>query len=198
LKLELQAWAVDCKVTHSQLNHLLPILKKYHPDLPSTAKTLLKTPENMQCSNVSGGDYMYLGIETGLNRLFCNKVHLLSSSSTLELALNIDGLPLFSSSTYSLWPVLCYVMNVKPSEVFVVALYGGKSKPNNLDFIKDTVAEMNTLLSNGTCIHSNQYQCMLKMCVCDAPARSMVKCVKQCTGYFGCDNVSKKGCMMAE
>ena len=42
LRSELQEWAVDCGVTHTQLNHLLPILKKHHNDLPVTAKTLLK------------------------------------------------------------------------------------------------------------------------------------------------------------
>ena len=46
----------------------------------------------------------------------------------VDLAFNINGVPLFSSKSYSLWPILCYMMNVSPLEVFVVALYGGKKQ----------------------------------------------------------------------
>jgi len=39
---DLQAWAVDCNVTHRNLDKLLLILQKIDKTLPSTAKTFLK------------------------------------------------------------------------------------------------------------------------------------------------------------
>lgn len=147
LKKELQAWAVDSKITHSQLNHLLPILGKYRPNLPVTAKTLLKHLETWSA-------VVYQVVITCISELkmvstgcCVTKLHVLSSSSALELSINIDGLPLFSSSSYSPRPILCSFMNTKPFEMFVVALYGGTSKPVNLNFIEDTVGEMKKLLS---------------------------------------------------
>jgi hypothetical protein len=34
------------------------------------------------------------------------------------------------------------MMNVRPSEVFVIAVYGGKSKPSDLRFLDETVEEL--------------------------------------------------------
>jgi hypothetical protein len=47
LQRKLQAWAVDCKVTHSQLNKLLPILQEVDRSLPLNARTLLKMGHDM-------------------------------------------------------------------------------------------------------------------------------------------------------
>jgi hypothetical protein len=48
LKSDQQAWALDCSVTHHQLNTLLPILRQFHPELPLTAQTLLSTPKRFE------------------------------------------------------------------------------------------------------------------------------------------------------
>lgn len=103
MKSDLCARAVDCNVTH-QLNKLLPILKKFRRDLPLTAKTLLHTMHNMQCISRSGGDYMYFGVETGLESILCDKSSLLSVSgiNAVELAFNINVVPLSVSSSHSL------------------------------------------------------------------------------------------------
>jgi hypothetical protein len=136
LKHKLQAWAVDCGVTHVQLNKLLPIMKEVDSSLPLTAKTLLKTSDDLKCSSLSGGDYMYFGVSAGLNVVLTDRLDL-ADLNKLELALNIDGVPLFKSSTFSLWPVLCYITNVKPHRVFVVAVFGGKLKPSDLAFLEE-------------------------------------------------------------
>jgi hypothetical protein len=57
----------------------------------------------------------------------------------LEISLNIDGLPLFKSSSKTLWPILCGMMNVEPVAVFPVALTYGTSKPTDLEFLQDTM-----------------------------------------------------------
>ena len=42
-----------------------------------------------------------------------------TSDVELQLALNVDGVPLVASSKYCLWPVLCTVMNIAHRDVFV-------------------------------------------------------------------------------
>jgi hypothetical protein len=129
----------------------------------------------------------------GLAKALVNKAVELKTTEVIELAMNTDGVPLFHSSSYSLWPVLCSLNNLKMCNVFVVVLYGGNSKPSNLDFLRDTIHELKVLLTDVINIQGKQYKCTLKFCVCDAPARAMVKCVKQFSGYFGCDKCSQKG-----
>lgn len=190
----LRTWTVDCNINHSQLNKLLPLLKKStkFADLPMCAKTLLCTSHEVDCRSVSGGDYVFFGIKAGLECVFKSKLDVLSQLSVIELVFNIDGLPLFASSSYSFWPILCYCTAI-PTKVFVVSLYGGKSKPNSLNFIDDMVQELTRLMQDGVCIYDITLPCFPKMCICDAPARAMVKCVKLYSGYYGCDKCEQKG-----
>jgi hypothetical protein len=191
----LQAWAVDQHVTHSQLDSLLPILRDLDKSLPKNGKTLLKCGNEEQSKVISrsGGDYIYLGVRDGLTDVLVHNSTFMINSGVIELALNIDGLPLFRSSSYSLWPILCSAVNVNPSSVFVVALYGGLAKPANLDFLNDTIEELGKLLREGFYLNDKHFNCILKLCVCDAPARAMVKCIKQFSGYYGCDKCMQKG-----
>ena len=59
LKSKLQAWAVQCNVTHSQLDRLLPILKQLDHTLPACAKTLLKKDSSARTELLSGEAYIY-------------------------------------------------------------------------------------------------------------------------------------------
>jgi hypothetical protein len=190
----LRTWTVDCNVTHRQLNQLLPLLKRTtrFSDLPLCAKTLLCTSHDVICSTVSGGDYVYFGIKAGLECIFKSRLDVLNEINAVELVFNIDGLPLFASSTYSLWPILCHAVAI-PGKVFVVSLYGGKSKPKDLLYINDMVGELKSLMSDGVLLYDVLLPCLPKMCVCDAPARAMVKSVKLFSGYYGCDKCDQKG-----
>ena len=206
---DLRAWAVDFNVSQTQLSKLLPIIKKCHSSIPLSAKTLMKMPENkeMRTRTVSGGDYMYFGVLKGLNNVYSADCKAFADINKIELAVNIDGVPLFRSSSYSLWPILCYARNIQPNQVFVVAVYGGKSKPCDLDFLDEAVDELNELVSKSVALQGSilaivtdvvpsndkQLEIVLKFCVCDAPARAMVKGIKQFSGYFGCDKCAQKG-----
>ena len=90
---------------------------------------------------------------------------MLAILSGLKLSFNIDGVPLFKSSKKSLWPILCAVTNLKPLIVFPVALTYGGIKPNNLDFLSDTIKDLNGLIQNGLffeerCYTVSQLHCM--------------------------------------
>jgi hypothetical protein len=190
---KLRTWAIDCGVTYSQLNKLLPTLKEVDSSLPLIAETLLKTPNDICSSSLTGGDYIYTGVREGLNLVLADKDVDIDQLSVLQMALNTDDIPLFHSSTYSLWPVLCYVTNVTCHQVFVIPIYGGKSKPTDLDFLNGTIEELMKLLTAEVEIGGKNLQCIFKYCVCDAVAKAMIKCTKQFSGYYGCDRCIQKG-----
>ena len=112
--------------------------------------------------------------------------------ATLEISLNIDGIPLFKSTNKSLWPVLC-VIHIEPQQVFPVALTFGQSKPTNLDFLSDTIQDLNHLIQHGLQCTDRNVPVKLRAVFCDAPAKAMVKAVKQFSGYYGCDKCAQKG-----
>lgn len=62
-------------------------------------------------------------------------MHFVENSSIkvdhLGLQINVDGIPLFRSSSTALWPILCLVKNVNPCNPFVVGLFCGKEKPGS-------------------------------------------------------------------
>lgn len=186
----LQHWALQHQIQHSALDDLLVGLKANgHPELPSTARTLLSTPRDIRSTTVSGMEYVHFGLRRTLEgQLNQYPGEALKKINTLELSLNIDGLPLFKSSKISLWPVLCAI-HLTPTRIFPVTLTSGPSKPKDLDFLNDVVAEVQDLLVNGI----QGKKVLMRCVVCDAPAKAMVKAIKLCTGYNGCDKCTQKG-----
>jgi hypothetical protein len=89
--------------------------------------------------------------------------------------------------------VLCYATNILPHRVFVVALFGGKSKPCDFKFLDEVVDETKQLMVNGMEVKGKKLKCIVKICVCHAVARAMVKSIKQFPGYYGCDKGCQKG-----
>ena len=130
---DLAKWANNFRVKHNALDDLPTILKSAgHPNLPSSARTLLRTARTITVQSKSGMEYLYFPlseeIKKNVARYPCSVTENLNA---LELSFNIDGLPLFKSSQESLWPVLCSTANIKPAAVFPVVLTYGKSKPND-------------------------------------------------------------------
>ena len=111
---------------------------------------------------------------------------------SLDISLNIDGLPLFRSTRTTVWPILC-ALHLNPVSVFPITLTLGKSKPNDLEFIEDTIQCVSALLQHGLEFDNRLLQVNLRCVVCDAPARAMVKSIKQYSGYYGCERCTQKG-----
>ena len=88
------------------------------------------------------------------------------------LEFNVDGLPLFKSSSTELWPILCYVRHSQ-LDPFVVGLYCGRGKLAHVfKYLDDLVKDLSKVFAesikqNG--IHRNVE--LLDCFVCDAPAR---------------------------
>ena len=53
-----------------------------------------------------------------------------STNELLELSINIDGVPLFHSSSEQLWPILG---SFKKSDIFIIASFYWKHKPDNVE-----------------------------------------------------------------
>lgn len=84
-------------------------------------------------------------------------------------------------------------MNLTPVKIFPVALTYGNSKPDNLDFLHDTVRDLNTILRQGVKDGDRIIKVSLRCIVCDAPAKAFVKGTKLYSGYYGCDKCCQRG-----
>ncbi|XP_065682437.1 uncharacterized protein LOC136095613 [Hydra vulgaris] len=102
----------------------------------------------------------------------------------LEINFNIDGLPVFSSRKTSFWTILCLVKKT----VFVVALFYGTKKPTPVqEFLHEFWEELETLSKYGIVSSITTHQIVVKAFVCDAPARSFLKCIFGHTGHESCE-----------
>ena len=188
---ELASWCTRNKSTHRASNELLDILRRHGLDqLPKDVRTLLQTPRTVQTVNRCGGKYAYFGLEAAVVRVLSH-APVLSPDHSIDLIVNVDGLPLFKSSNVQLWPILCYFDNFTP---FVVALYCGEQKPNSVeDYLCDFLQEYGHLKETGITYDSQTYSVTIKAFVCDAPARAFLKCITGHTGYYSCERCQIRG-----
>ncbi len=198
LKAALAAWACKNKVTQTSLGDLLhvPIIRKHFPDLPKSAATVMQTGKIRRTHTIVGNTYCYFGIKTEL--LSFRNVEMLRNR-TFSIQVNIDGLPLFKSSSVQFWPILGLIEQFDGvlqinREPFVIALYCDSSKPKNINkYFADFVQELNELKEQGVLINGYRYEVRLSALVCDTPARAFVKCVRGHGAYHGCDKCEQHG-----
>lgn len=75
------------------------------------------------------------------------------------------------------------------SQCFPLTLTHGPTKPANLDFAEEAINDIQELFENGLDGKKVKIRCVVR----DAPARAMVKKIKQYSGYYGCDKRTQKG-----
>lgn len=79
---------------------------------------------------------IYIGIKKGIENNINIHGYLMVD---INLQFNIDGIPIFKSSSTVLWPILAKFGDFKP---FLVALYCGSSKPTSLqEYLQDFIME---------------------------------------------------------
>ena len=188
---KLGKWSSDCNLPRERLNQLLEILAQSgrfrNSDLPRDGRSLLCTPRDIDVQIKCGGQMVYFGINEGLLQWTSTILSAFPVLSSLQLNINIDGLPIQSSSNLQFWPILGTIhgKNIGP---FVIALYCGKQKPNNVtDYLQEFVNEICDLHENGILINNKQYYLKLHAFICDAPARAFIKCVAGHTSKHGCE-----------
>lgn len=98
----LQEWVLRNRISHVALNELLTRIKPKYPALPLDACSLLKTPRKVNVQNVRSGQYYHFGLSNCIKQLL-----LRYSVKHLQcVKVNIDGLPLFKSSSSQVYPIL--------------------------------------------------------------------------------------------
>jgi len=110
----------------------------------------------------------------------------------INLLINIDGLPLAKSSHASLWPILC--SNTINNTVYLVGAYFGHKKPHDSNiFLQPLVNDLTNLINEGYCYANKVIKIKLFGLICDAPAKSLVLCIKGHTGFYSCTKCIIKG-----
>ena len=159
-------------------------------------RTLLANSKVHDIKSLAGGCYHYIGAEKCL-------VHQLTVHSdyalldALPMQINIDGLPLFNSRTMQLWPILG-MLDVRDhdrqKQPFVIGIYAGLHKPNNVDeYLHEFINEIAALERTGLMFKDKNYRVFISNVVCDAQARVFIKNTKSFSGYSGCDKCTERG-----
>lgn len=175
-------------------NDILKFMKNLSPAtqgvLPSDCRSLRPPLIQHKFDNtVKPGCLVYFGISNVLNWA---KIDLYNSkSTTVNLSINIDGLPLYQSSGVSFWPILG---SIEDKPVFIVACYGGKSKPSCANqFLKKFVDEVCVLRKEGIAVRGMRYRFVLRKIVMNAPARSFILGIMNHNAREACHKCFIKG-----
>ncbi|XDV26081.1 hypothetical protein PO909_029878, partial [Leuciscus waleckii] len=107
-----------------------------------------------------------------------------------SLTLNCDGVPVFKSSLYGIWPLYGIVNElpypVRKENVLLFGLWFGDKKPNVNTFLKPFTLECQKLSTAGFKIKRNslleQCRVVAALMMCDSVARPILQNMTQCNG----------------
>lgn len=189
----LRQWAITYNIPHNSLSKLLSLLKTLpvHANLPNNPKTVLRTPRKICLQNIEPGVYTHFGLQFAIEKLI-SKVDITTLLS-IELLINVDGLPLSKSSNSQLYPILCSLFKY-PNNISVIGIYHGYEKPASAnDFLTDFVKETVELVNNGFIFEGRVLPFKIKGFICDAPAKSYISYCKGHAGFYSCTKCTQKG-----
>ncbi|XP_051156773.1 uncharacterized protein LOC127278885 [Leptopilina boulardi] len=130
-------------------------------------------------------------------KLYRNFVKNLSENdkrSYATVTFNTDGAPLFTSSSYSIWPIFLMVnelpYHIRSKNLILIGLWFGKDKPKMNVFLKPFVQKMKVLSTAGVkCkvgVEEMNIKIFAQVCCCDSVARAPVMGFVQFNGCYGC------------
>lgn len=189
-------WAVKFGISHTAIDALLCILRKFgHIDLPKLARTLLHTPRKaVQPRPCGSGEFYYRGIM--FNMLHYNQAFL-AETDTIEMDFFIDGLKLSESSKVKMWPIMGSFANQPYIRPFVVGCYSGKCDPVDVDdYMKEFVEEIKWLQKNGIEVTKDKIvkKFRFRCFVADTPARVFASSTMGHSSYVGCPKCDQVCC----
>lgn len=191
----LSSWALRCGIKHSATSELLKILSRHghEHEIPTDARTLLKTPRTADVKDMDIGEFCHFSLKESLSKRLAAPEF--EHEDHISININIDGVPLFKSTSFGLWLILGVIvgLNVK-SNPFVISVYGGTTKPRSSNqFTKAFVKEMQELERNGLMIGTKVYAIEMGLAIFDSPARCFVLYTKGHTGFHSCSQCFIKG-----
>ena len=113
-----------------------------------------------------------------LYKKLVQKHHL--SGNDITLTWNTDGVPVFKSSLYSIWPIQCMVNELPPhlrsKNILMTGLWFGQTKPHMNTFLTPFVEECRELERTGFVrkIEGIQRKVFPLICSANSPARAIV------------------------
>lgn len=119
-----------------------------------------------------------------------------SSPNHLALSISTDGVPLFKSSSMSLWPVYLLILNFPASirayteNIILCGLFIGSTKPDMKLLLEPIIEGLNKLSSVGASVSIPDGELIIRaklvMGIFDLPAKESVLCSKQFNGEYTC------------
>lgn len=117
----------------------------------------------------------------------------------ITLSLNTDGVPLFKSSSSTIWPIQLVInelpYSIRRKHIILGGLWLGTHSPET-EYFEKFIENFNLMSEsfnwnwNGIGIKSNVYTVL---CTCDSVARCKLQNIVQFNGYNGCSWCEKRG-----
>lgn len=130
----------------------------------------------------------------------------LRDPKNISLTWNTDGIPIFKSSKFSVWPFYCiinelnFIERTKRENMIFAGLWYGDSKPSMITFLKPLSDTLSKLADNGVVVQpagmkSEPFVCKVLTIAgtCDLPAKALVLNSVQYNGKFGCHKCEQPG-----
>lgn len=130
---------------------------------------------------------------------------LLCNPHNISFTWNTDGVPIFKSSKFSVWPFYCvinelsFVERTKRENMIFAGLWFGDSKPSMLTFLKPLCEKLHELEEHGVLVKHPEtpeyFLCKVLTIAgtCDLPAKAMVLNTVQFNGKYGCMKCEQPG-----
>lgn len=188
---KLRFWALKFRITLVALTALLLIFRTFTEHvLPLDARTLLGTEKYTNIVEMDGGEYLHLGLERAIRSILRENKGKGITRRNIKLAVNIDGVPIYTSCKESLWTILCSEINSK--EVYPVGIYCGRNKPHDANkFLNEFVDEAIGLINCG--LTDEDVTISFEALICDTPAKAFALYLKGHTGYDSCSKCNISG-----
>lgn len=189
-------WMTSTGANRKASNHLLHYMKyRFHANIPTDYRTLLKTPAKPIETVMHPGNYIHVGVRQALKQLL-SEADSIDHHASILMQFFIDGLSITRSTKDGFWIIMINLRNVSKRRLTpkVIGVYYGAKKVTNFnDFLWAFVVEVNEILDFGIVFNGNVLLPKILNFVLDSPARSSAKAVKAVTGYFGCDTCVTEG-----
>lgn len=192
----LRVFALLFNPVRSGMDLLLKFLKLNWEDaafLPTTVRTLLKTPRHTVVRDVSPGKYTHFGLLNSLegkSNVNYEEIHR-KSNGIIELILHWDGAEGVKSKKTTIWPLQVLIRGHKLRPSLVGVYYGG-SKPTDFDvFLHDIVQDLISMRDEAT----GQDTIILRGCkfivkrvlyLADSPAKCSALGIFSPVSFCGC------------
>ena len=108
-----------------------------HPNLPSSYKSLLKTPRSSHVEEMGDGEFWYKGIALNIRERLSADIMPKAGRDVIRIDVNIDGIDLYKKGKKDqMWPILGSFKDFPDEEVFIIAVYCGVKKPVDVAYLR--------------------------------------------------------------